>query len=190
MLEIGVAERPKIGATVSGDCYVIADNDTSTLIAVIDGLGGGHAAALAAGNARAAIQETTQQPLRNMLQAAHQACMGTRGAVVGLLRLDHGQHQATYAGVGNIGVHVISRHAIKPISRQGIVGYRMPNVVEQQATYDAGDTFIIFSDGISTHMDLSQLDLSPQQLADHLMATCSKDNDDATVVVVKTMTQD
>jgi phosphoserine phosphatase RsbX len=189
MLTIGVAERPKHGATISGDSYVIRNGGPHALVAVIDGLGGGTAAAEAATLARTAIEEHAGQPLNNMMQAAHTACMGTRGAVVGLLKLDLHALRASYVAVGNIGIHVVSQHTIKPIPRNGIVGYRMPSLHEQHASYDGGDTFILFSDGISPRFSdapLMQEDLAPQELAERIMAEFGKSIDDATVVVIKT----
>lgn len=190
MLDIGVAERPKEGAVVSGDSYVIKNGGPTALIAVIDGLGGGEAAAVAAKKAYDAIAERAEQPLNMIMQAAHQACMGTRGAVVGLLRLELEAERASYMAVGNIGIYVVSRHTIKPLARNGIVGYRMPTLHEQHADYDPGDTFILFSDGISLRFSEAPLmhdALQPQPLAERILEQFGKSNDDATVVVVKTM---
>lgn len=193
MLEIGVAERPKLGQAVSGDTYLIRNGGPAALIAVIDGLGGGEPAAEAAQKAHAAIHDNVDRPLSMIMNAAHKACMGTRGAVIGLLRLDLATHHASYVGVGNIGIYVVSRHTIKPLSRNGIVGYRMPTLMEQQATYDPGDTFILFSDGVSMRFvdaPLMQQGFAPQQLADHILESFGKTIDDVTVVVVKTASPD
>jgi phosphoserine phosphatase RsbX len=189
MLDIGVAERPKAGATISGDSYLIKHNGSSALVAVIDGLGGGTAAAEAAKKAYDAIDANGDRPLSMIMQAAHTACMGTRGAVVGLLRLDLDRREAAYVGVGNIGIYVVSKHAIKPLSRNGIVGYRMPTLMEHTASFDNGDTFILFSDGISLRFSEAPLmneALEPQQLADRILELFGKSIDDATVVVAKT----
>lgn len=188
-LDIGIAERPKFGAVVSGDSYLIKNGGSTALVAVIDGLGGGDAAALAAKKAYDAIVEHAEQPLPMIMQAAHQAAMGTRGAVVGLLRLDLDKHTADYVAVGNIDIHVISQHQIRPLSRNGIVGYRMPHLMEHHATYDSGDTFILFSDGISrrfTEAPLMHEKLEPQPFAERILEQFGKAIDDATVVVVKT----
>jgi serine/threonine protein phosphatase PrpC len=190
MLDIGVAERPKAGATVSGDSYLVKTNGSTELVAVIDGLGGGTAAAEAAKKAYDAIEANVDRPLATIMQAAHNACVGTRGAVVGLLRLDLEKHEATYMGVGNIGIYVVSKHVIKPLSRNGIVGYRMPSLMEHKATYDSGDTFILFSDGISMRFadaPLMNEALAPQPLADRILESFGKSIDDATVVVAKTL---
>lgn len=189
MLDIGVAERPKAGATVSGDSYLVKSNGSTELVAVIDGLGGGTAAAEAAKKAYDAIAANADRPLSAIMQAAHHACQGTRGAVVGLLRLDLKNQEASYVGVGNIGIYVVSKHVIKPLSRNGIVGYRMPTLMEHRASYDGGDTFILFSDGVSLRFSEAPLmheTLTPQQLADRILESFGKTIDDVTVVVAKT----
>lgn len=188
-LSIGVAERPKLGQAVSGDTYVIKNGGPTALIAVIDGLGGGAPAAEAALKASTAIAANATQPLSQIMRAAHQACLGSRGAVIGLLRLDLHAHHASYVGVGNIGVHVVSQYAIRPLSKNGIVGYRLPTLAEQQASYAPGDTFILFSDGISGRFadaPVMRSGLEPQPLADRILEEYGKTIDDVTVVVIKT----
>jgi serine/threonine protein phosphatase PrpC len=56
-------------------------------------------------------------------------------------------------------------------------------------TYDPGDIFALFSDGISGNfaqdhrIDIKQ---PPQRIAEQVLASYGKQSDDATVVVVKT----
>lgn len=112
-----------------------------------------------------------------------------RAAVAGLLRIDPEQNRASYIGVGNIGIYVYSRKPIKPISKNGILGYRLPTLLELTYTYDPGDLFVLYSDGVSSHFaqDL-HLDIRqpPQKLAEQIVQTYGKQSDDATVVVVQT----
>lgn len=187
MLEFGAATRPKRGATVSGDRYFVHTGNGSALLAVIDGLGGGTAAAQAADRALAAIEAHHERPLEQIMQAAHQACLGTRGAVIGLLRLDLQQHSGCFVGVGNIGIQIVSQEAVRPISRNGIVGYRLPTLLAQPISYQPGDLFILFSDGISNRVALhpGQHLLPAQALAEAIMAEFGKDSDDVTVVVAR-----
>lgn len=185
----GAACRPKEGQSVSGDTYVVEPYGASHLmVAVIDGLGGGEAAALAANRAAAVVRSNIGQELGAIITLGHTALHGTRGAVIGLLDLDLATRAASYVGVGNIGVQVYSRDPIKPISKNGILGYRMPQLLKLSYTYNFGDTFVLYSDGISSRFNLdSSVDpsLEPQKLADSIMKLHGKSNDDATVVVVR-----
>jgi len=186
----GAAGRPKQGQHVSGDVYVVCEyGQSQLLVAVIDGLGGGEEAARAARAAERVLREHPGWSLKELVQESHMALHNTRGAVIGLLQLNLEAHQAAYVGVGNISAHVYSRQPIKPISKNGILGFRLPALLELRYTYDPGDIFVLYSDGVSSRFSQDiQLDIRtlPQQLADQILSGYGKTIDDATVVVVKT----
>jgi serine/threonine protein phosphatase PrpC len=185
----GVASRPKQGQFVSGDAYIVEAFPPNGLhVAVIDGLGGGAEAARAANSAVEVIRAAPAQDPSELLRRSHLALHGTRGAVMALLTFDLATRSVSFVGVGNIGVHVVSAMAIRPISKNGIVGYRLPQLLKLAYTYNSGDTFVLFSDGISSRLNLDSTiepDVAPQQLADTLLARYGKSSDDATVVVVR-----
>lgn len=185
----GAVCRAKQGQTTSGDTYLVEELPTArVLAAVIDGLGGGEEAARAARLAEAHYRQHADQSLQDLVRHSHTALHQTRGAVVGLLRLEAAEHAASYVGVGNIGVYVHSRQSIKPISKNGILGYRLPTLLELHYTYDPGDVFILYSDGVSGQFALdAQIDIkqSPQQIAEQILARHGKLTDDATVLVIK-----
>lgn len=187
----GAVYRAKIGQDVSGDVYLIHEYaDGSVLAAVIDGLGGGEEAARAAHTAEETIRQHIEWPLQDLMRRAHSALQSTRGAVIGLLRLGQEEHEVRFVGVGNIGIHAYSRQLIRPISKNGIIGYRLPTLLELSYAYDPGDIFVLYSDGVSGHFVLDgKIDIKqpPQQLAEQILADYGKQTDDATVVVMKTM---
>jgi phosphoserine phosphatase RsbX len=185
----GAVVRAKQGQAVSGDVYIVEESEKHTLISVIDGLGGGEEAARAANLAAEVFRRQRALPLQDLVKLAHTELHATRGAVVGLLRIDTSACQVSYVGVGNIGAQVYSRRSIKPISKNGILGFRLPNLLELQYTYDTGDLFVLYSDGISSqfaHDIKIDLGMPPQQLAERILDTYGKHTDDATVLVVKT----
>lgn len=186
----GAVCRAKLEQTVSGDVYLVQDQgENRLLVAIIDGLGGGEEAARAARAAEAVLRAHPDWPLQELVQHSHTALHSTRGAVIGVLRLDANTARASYVGVGNIGVQVYSRQPIKPISKNGILGFRLPALLELHYTYQPGDTFILFSDGISARfaqentLDLGQ---TPQQISEFILERYGKTIDDATVVTIKT----
>lgn len=186
----GAYNRAKQGQSISGDAWLVETlNGSSVLAAVVDGLGGGEEAARAARLAETIFREHAERPLQEIVRISHDALHTTRGAVAGLLRIDPEQNRASYIGVGNIGIYVYSRKPIKPISKNGILGYRLPTLLELTYTYDPGDLFVLYSDGVSSHFaqDL-HLDIRqpPQKLAEQIVQTYGKQSDDATVVVVQT----
>jgi serine/threonine protein phosphatase PrpC len=169
---------------------VFQENQDSTLVALIDGLGSGNAAHEAATLAQKCITEHSKAFLPDLLQLCHQELRGTRGAVIMCMRVEHLQEKVSFAGVGNIGVRVFSDTPIKPISRNGIVGFRMNNVREFSYLYTPGDVFVLHSDGISTRFSVDErwirdphTDL--QEVAEDIAENYGKDNDDVTIIVVR-----
>jgi serine/threonine protein phosphatase PrpC len=165
-------------------------NDGHLLAAVIDGLGGGSEAANAAAKAIAILEANPDWALQELTKQMHVALHHTRGAVSGLLRLNPETRHASYVGVGNIGVHVYSRQSIKPISKSGILGFRLPTLLEMHYTYDSGDVFVLFSDGISARFGQeTKVDskLQTQEMAQKIHDLYGKTIDDATVVVIRTL---
>jgi negative regulator of sigma-B (phosphoserine phosphatase) len=187
----GAVCRAKQGQLVSGDVYVVLEyDDDSVLAAVVDGLGGGAEAERAARLATQTIEQHPEYPLQELVRRSHSALHSTRGAVIGLLRLDLAGNNASYVGVGNIGLQVYSRQPIKPISKNGILGFRLPTLLELRYVYDPGDVFVLYSDGVSaTFAQDATIDLKqpPHPMAEHILKAYGKYTDDATVVVIKTM---
>ncbi len=185
----GAVCRPKQGQMVSGDTYVVQEfGDTGLLASVIDGLGGGHEAAQAAESAAAILRAAPDYPLSELIRRSHQALHNTRGAVIAILRFDTAVQAVDYIGIGNIGIQVYSNRSIKPISKNGILGYRLPALLQLHYTYNSGDTFVLYSDGISGRFSIDNtfdITAPPQSLADTILHHYGKSNDDATVVVVR-----
>lgn len=183
--------RAKQGQQVSGDVYFVQEYaEGQVLVSIIDGLGGGVEAERAARLAAQTLQKTPEAPLQELIRRSHAALHSTRGAVIGLLRLELATSQAAYVGVGNIGVHVYSRQPIKPISKNGILGFRLPTLLELRYSYDPGDLFVLYSDGVSSHFTQDtkiSLKQPPQNMAEQVLAQYGKLSDDATVVIIKTM---
>lgn len=185
----GAATRPKQGQAISGDAFVVETyGEQQLLVSVIDGLGGGAEAARAAENAVTVLREYPGHPLHDLVKRAHHALHGTRGAVIAMLQIHLARRHAAFTGVGNIGVQVYSNTSIKPISKNGILGYRLPTLLCLDYSYNSGDTFVLFSDGISSRFSLEKeidLALPPQPLAEAILSRYGKHNDDATVLVLR-----
>ncbi|MCS6883118.1 MAG: SpoIIE family protein phosphatase [Oscillochloridaceae bacterium] len=188
-VEWGASNRPKQGQEISGDAYVIEPFSPHGLaVSLIDGLGGGEGAAFAARSAAAVIRSAPAQDPAELIQRAHLALRGTRGVVMAVLSYNLQQRSVSFVGVGNIGVQVYSAVPIKPISKNGIVGYRLPSLLKLAYSYHPGDTFVLYTDGISSDFIQSTAPESaedPQSLAESIVRRYAKDHDDASVVVVR-----
>ena len=73
-----------------------------------------------------------------------------------LMRVAHRDNIVSFAGIGNIGVRVLGDSDIRPLSRNGIVGYRMTSVHEYSYPITGEEVYILYSDGISTRFDVDE----------------------------------
>lgn len=189
-MEFGIVHRPKSGRAISGDAYLIREEEDATLICLADGLGSGEAAAEAAQAVIHCVEANSTLSLSDVMATCHRALRGTRGAVVALMRIDFTESTVTFVGVGNIGVHVRSGAPVRPISKNGIVGYRLPTLREFTYPYAPGDLLVLYTDGISNRFTLDGAvwlnDVQDVQvLADDIAQNFGKESDDVTVVVAR-----
>ncbi len=188
-MNYGIVHRPKPSRDVSGDAYLITEQKDKVLIALVDGLGSGQAAAQASRKAVQCIKENSTLALGDIIRKCHQVLKGTRGAVMMLMHVDLAAEEVAFMGVGNVGVQVRSAKPIKPISKNGIVGYRLPRLQEFRYGYTPGDLFVLHSDGISSRFILNNpegwnMD-DPQALAEEIAQRFGKDNDDLTIIIAR-----
>jgi anti-sigma regulatory factor (Ser/Thr protein kinase) len=187
---IGVWSRPRPDEIDNGDAYLVRRRGRQTLCAVVDGLGHGRGAHVAASAALDVLNGWQGEPLDELLQATHAALRSTRGAVLGATVVDRSAETFYYAGVGNIDVRVFGapEHA-RPISTNGTLGARFEQARVWSYKWAAGTTIVLATDGLSAKWDLQDypglLHRSPQLLAGILMRDYERDTDDATVLVAR-----
>ncbi len=196
-MKYGIVHRPKPSRDVSGDAYLIIERKEKILIALVDGLGSGQAAAQASQKAVQCVEKNSALALGDIVLKCHRDLRGTRGAVMMLMGVNFADCTVAFVGVGNIGAQAHSVEPIKPISKNGIVGYRLPRLVEFRYRYTPGDLFVLYSDGISSRFILNSLEEwnrdngrslfleEPQALAEEIARRFGKDNDDLTIIVAR-----
>ncbi|MGC4070417.1 MAG: SpoIIE family protein phosphatase [Polyangiaceae bacterium] len=176
-------KRPARGESTCGDDYAIVHGGT-TLVALADGLGHGSAALAAAKGFCGAVQQHATEPLDMLMKRGAAAVQGTRGAAAALMRIDEESGIGSYVGVGNIDVRTTSRH-ISVTSRSGIVGARLPNLLEHHFRVSLGDVIVLFSDGVSGRLKLSDFSDSPHsEWPSLVLERYGKHEDDATCIVL------
>jgi phosphoserine phosphatase RsbX len=176
----------------SGDVHVVAEFDGGVLVGVIDGLGHGYEAAVAAHAAARVLAAFAGEPLATLVERCHEALRRTRGAVMSLASFDGRDASMTWAGIGNVeGVLVPAdgdpaRRRETILLRGGIVGYQLPSVRPATLSLAAGDTLVLATDGIH-HGFLAEPTPqgSPQEAADEILARHSRGSDDALVLVAR-----
>jgi hypothetical protein len=84
----GGFSRPYKGLSICGDSFVVEEREGETLAAVIDGLGHGYESSVAAERAVEVIREFAALGVGPLMVKVHQELRTTRGAAVGLMKID------------------------------------------------------------------------------------------------------
>ena len=190
MLEWAFAARTKPGQSDSGDLHVVKNGSAGMLLAVIDGVGHGKEAALAARVARDVVVSYAEEPLVSLLHRCHKWLRGTRGVVMSLASVDAESNRMRWIGVGNVQGVLLSRRGARRsvesslLLRPGVVGVQLPLLEDAVLPITPGDTLVLATDGVKTTFDRSLAErLAPQNAADHILSEYGDTSDDALVLV-------
>ena len=180
------------GEDRSGDLAVFAGLPRGALVAVLDGLGHGDAAAEASAIAAAVLREHRSAPAEELLTRCHEALRQTRGVVMTLAWFDLEREELAWTGVGNVearlvrGAGVLGDRHDSPLVLGGVVGFNLPRVRPSIMPLHSGDAVAFATDGIEADYSLSLAPGVPAQvLADRILAKHGKGTDDALAVVVR-----
>ena len=183
-MRTGGFSRPYKGLSICGDSFLIEERQGTTLVAVVDGLGHGYESSVASERAIAVIRELGDLAVGPLLLRVHQELRTTRGAALGLLKIDE-QGTGEFCGIGNIEVQALNGQPPSIFCLAGIVGHNMRTSKVMAVTMKPGDIYCLMSDGISTRGNLKGcLPGSPETVARRIVDHWGKDHDDATAVVV------
>jgi len=192
MVEYGVAKFVLPGQGESGDQHLVCCNRNGILVAAIDGIGHGEAAANAARAAAALLRSSADQPIISLVERCHEKLRATRGVVLSLAFIEPGQGMMTWLGVGNV-QGVLMRADAKNgnaqeslLLRAGVVGSQLPALQGTVLPITQGDTLFLATDGVRSDfsMALSARE-NPQRAADRILEHYGSGNDDALVLVAR-----
>ena len=192
LISFGIATLPLRGETESGDEYLVKPNGKEVLVAVLDGLGHGPEAALAARRGRALLEAHAEEPLFSLVGRCHTGLSRTRGVAMSLASINCLDDSLTWLGVGNVeGVLLAGGNSAGPghewlMLRGGVVGYQIPSLRASLLPIKPGNLLILCTDGIASGF-LEGVEASdpPQRIADQILARYGKRTDDALVLVVR-----
>ncbi|HEX6460983.1 MAG TPA: SpoIIE family protein phosphatase [Thermoleophilaceae bacterium] len=192
LIDWAVATLALEGEEESGDLHVVAPFSGGVLVGVIDGLGHGPEAAVAARNAAETLLRHPHERVENLLERCHQGLRGTRGAVITLASFSERPETMTWLGVGNIEGTLLradpgdARPRESVMLMGGVPGHQLPGLRTNKLELSAGDTLILATDGIrGGYLDLVSPSEAPQKLADQLLSDYGKGTDDALVLVAR-----
>jgi serine/threonine protein phosphatase PrpC len=191
LIDFAVAEAALPGQPESGDLCLVAPHSGGVLVAVIDGLGHGYAAAQAARTAGATLAEDPSSELADLFSRAHGRLARSRGVVMSLASFGP-RGTLTWVGVGNV-EGTLARVEEGRIRRcdsilllGGVVGYQLPKLRPSRTTVEPGDILILTTDGIRAgYVDGLEHVGDTQALADGILGEYAKGGDDALVLVAR-----
>lgn len=188
-IRFGVSQTALHGETRCGDSWALAIEGTAWSMLVVDGLGHGELAAIAADAAVGAFAEHPLAEPAALMEEMHKAMMGTRGGAAAIARVDTAQGSLRFTGIGNISALLVNAEATRGLaSHPGIVGAQFRHA----QTFDFGDIIgkllIMHSDGLQSRWRLADYPglahRHPAVIAAVLHRDFNRHRDDATVMVV------
>jgi hypothetical protein len=189
-LAVGGVSRPYPGETANGDAWTVEWHAGACRVAVIDGLGHGPMAAVAAQRAAALLKAHPELMPEEAMRACHAALHGTRGAVIALASIDREARQVSYAGIGNVEAQLWqSGRTQRLVAQRGIVGMTLPT--PRSSVYALGQDWVLLlhTDGVSARFAVESVPAvtspTPAALATAVLEGWGRDTDDATVVVAR-----
>lgn len=191
-ISVGVVSEPVHGEQVCGDGWAVHPSADDCVLMVVDGLGHGIFAAEAAREAERVLAESRRgASLTEILEDVHGALRKTRGAAVGVARIDFARRLATFVGVGNISASIVTStgQSRSLASYNGTVGQTMGRFQEFTYPWNSDNLFVMHSDGLATRWDLAKYPgisiREPSLVAAVLHRDFSRERDDVTVLVAK-----
>jgi phosphoserine phosphatase RsbX len=175
---------PMIGELANGDRAISRrDEAERALFAVVDGLGHGPDASVAAQAAEDCLKSVSlQAPLLDIMELVHEKLSGTRGAAATVCILRGAEIEV--CAVGNVEVRSADLR-LPLVFSAGILGTRVAKYHICRARLSTRARLVLFSDGISSRTPVEDVrKLAPQAACDAIMKKYRRKEDDATVLIV------
>jgi anti-sigma regulatory factor (Ser/Thr protein kinase) len=188
-LQVGYVNRPCRGELLSGDGVLVTELDGAALIVVVDGLGHGREANVAAKAATRLVRKEPSLDLSDLMRRVDAHLQGTVGAAVSLCTIDLDSGLVRYVAVGNTVLRIEGDRSRRIGAMTGTVGSRLKVPRVETASLASGDVLLIHTDGISERLtleDYPQLRYqSPETVVEKILSRYGKTHDDATVLAAR-----
>lgn len=194
-IRYGVVQVPRRGESVCGDAWTVVERGTRALVMVADGLGHGPLAAQASVAAVRVVEAAQDEPIEVLLERAHAALRGTRGAAVAIAEIVPSERRVDYCGMGNIAGTVFTAAGAPSsgmVSQNGTVGtagHEPRRARRFRYALPADGLVVLYSDGLRSRVGLDGTpglaSRDPALVAAVLYRDFARGHDDATVVVVR-----
>lgn len=189
--------RPRAGrsfvpgtASSTFSATAVSSRGPALLVLMCDGLGHGPLAARAGDVARETFRRSRGRRPDDLVDELHTAMRGTRGAALGVARVELADRLVRFCGVGNISVFVVGDDRRRALSSApGIVGHQLPTLRTFEEPLPPGGALVMHSDGLTPRWNMEDfsglLGQSPVTIAAQILNQAAVRRDDAGIVVVK-----
>ena len=182
--------RAMTGQAECGDAWSARPIDGGVQLLLVDGLGHGAMAAIAAQEAVRLFADAPEGGPEPVLQHLHAGLHHTRGVVAAVVELDTGKGRATTCGVGNIrAVLDLGESTRELVSLPGILGHEVRRFMPVVHDLAEEALIVMHSDGLSDRWGLKDYPglrrRSPLAIAAVLVRDAGGRRDDASVLVAK-----
>ena len=189
-IDVGIVCVPMPGQEVSGDGWGIEHLKDKFSCIIVDGLGHGPDAAIAAHAALSTANEYRDKTPAEIIERAHGSLRSTRGAAVAVAEIDLTANVVRFCGVGNITAAIVHQDQVRHlVSHNGIVGQEARKIGEFTYPWSGQSVLVMHSDGLTARWDLKSypalLQRDPGLIAGVLYRDFSRGRDDATVLVAR-----
>lgn len=171
---------------LGGDAYVVENVASGLLVAMVDGLGHGTPAHIAASAVVDHVRSHRDGTPAELVAGAHSAARDTRGAVALFALIEPEPGRLRWAGVGDV-TGMLLPSGIRLLPQTGSLGVRVPPVVrEEEASWTADSSLVLWTDGC--HPPTPDRVPDPSRLRDWVedaLIANRKGTDDALVLAVR-----
>ena len=187
-IEIATIKHALNNAPYCGDECGYWEEGAKTVLYIIDGLGHGKDAEIAAKAAVEYIANHLSESLQEIFAGCDRGLRGTRGAAMGIAVIDEEKGELTYAGIGNTRAIVVNSGTYHLGNDYGIIGGGFKKLTPETVAIGKGALVIMSTDGVEELIDLSRYDLisgDVHELAEMIIRDWRIERDDAAVMACK-----
>ncbi|MCJ7842201.1 phosphoserine phosphatase [Lederbergia sp. NSJ-179] len=148
-LEAHAFQTAKDNNVYCGDGFYLNLQNDYFLCVLADGLGSGRYAYEAAKAVTSVVESNPEESVDTLMDYCNKVLLRTRGAAVGILKVDFQKREFAYSCVGNIRFYVYTPAGklIYPLPVTGYLSGRPQNFHTHLYSYEGQSKFLIHSDG-------------------------------------------
>ena len=191
--DFAIMSKPYPGEPISGDDAVVIQSEGGFVAAVADGLGHGPEAREASNRAVEVLRKNTHAGLDQIALSINNELNGTRGCAIGLMRFQRQDAALEYVSAGDVQAqlyHWRDTHFFTPMPFMLGMGQLKPQKIRvEKVAVQSRSVLLMFTDGLKSRTnlkgELEMLRQPPIVIAEHLLRTQSRPDDDALGCVIR-----